>query len=486
MRYVLMICILLPTLFGGLEPQAEDARQPLTFAELTLELDRLAADPWFTKSSAGQSVAGRDLWLMRIRDPRKEPRWTLFIHAQQHGDEPAGKDALLYLMENIHRDHGLLPRGVDLWILPLVNPDGAEAGQRRNANGVDLNRDDMTLSQPENQALHRLFQTLEPHLAIDCHEFSRDSRDYLENGWLEWPEIMMDHANHPFYDPAIEAMGLDFLERAESHLRAEGIAFCRYLVGGAPPAEQRHSTLEMDDARNAAGSYGGFSYIIEGGLFRTDRTLELTYGERVSNYLTLLTFTLQDRKLRRKGFPLVDSRRGQALPRFIPTNSFWGRGDNADSQLPVLTAGKKTALVDAPNLMTTKVIKRRVERPRGYVIGREHAEEFRILLDRHAIPYRDVESPVQARVAYCRLDSLVEAFDPVYNRYGGRQYVTALPDTTVLLQQDDLVVELEPGTGIRAALLLEPQMLFGLYQFPIYRKLIGPHGHLPVARLLEP
>jgi predicted deacylase len=50
-----------------------------------------------------------------------------------HGNEPAGiavADALEHLS----------PKGVDLWIVPDLNPDGVAADTRGNAHGVDLNR----------------------------------------------------------------------------------------------------------------------------------------------------------------------------------------------------------------------------------------------------------------------------------------------------------------------------------------------------------
>ncbi len=50
-----------------------------------------------------------------------------------HGDETAGI-AVACALERIS------PPDLDLWILPDLNPDGVAAGTRRNAHGVDLNR----------------------------------------------------------------------------------------------------------------------------------------------------------------------------------------------------------------------------------------------------------------------------------------------------------------------------------------------------------
>jgi len=137
--------------------------------------------------------------------PGTEPAWKVLFYAQQHGDEISGKDALLYLVRKISREPTLLPPDVDLWILPMMNPDGAESGTRRNAAGADLNRDHIVLEQPETQALHRVVRRLRPHLAVDAHEFSRDPKDWRARGWLKWPDITMDGLNNPLFDGGVVA-----------------------------------------------------------------------------------------------------------------------------------------------------------------------------------------------------------------------------------------------------------------------------------------
>jgi protein MpaA len=50
-----------------------------------------------------------------------------------HGNEPAG----IAIAQRLERSS---PRGVDLWIVPVLNPDGRAADTRGNTHGVDLNR----------------------------------------------------------------------------------------------------------------------------------------------------------------------------------------------------------------------------------------------------------------------------------------------------------------------------------------------------------
>ena len=76
-------------------------------------------------------------------------------------------------------------------------------------------------------------------------------------------------------------------------------------------------------------------------------------------------------------------------------------------------------------------------------------------------------------------------FDEVYSRYDGRQIVArgeALPKD---LAPGSLWVPLSGESAVRAALVLEPAMLYGLYQYPTYEALVGADKVLPVARVVR-
>jgi len=53
--------------------------------------------------------------------------------------------------------------------VPMLNPDGAERFQRRNAQGLDINRDALLLQTPEGLALKRLRDRLNPPLGFNLH-----------------------------------------------------------------------------------------------------------------------------------------------------------------------------------------------------------------------------------------------------------------------------------------------------------------------------
>ena len=98
--------------------------------------------------SLGQSVQGRELWAIKISDnpllQEDEPEFKYV--STMHGDERISLEMTLYLIDEILTGYGTdaaiteLVDETEIWIVPLMNPDGLEAGTRYNANGVDLNR----------------------------------------------------------------------------------------------------------------------------------------------------------------------------------------------------------------------------------------------------------------------------------------------------------------------------------------------------------
>lgn len=98
--------------------------------------------------SLGTSVQGRNLWYLRITaNPAVEAdKPAVKLISTIHGNEPVGTELLLDLAELLLEGYGADARltalvdTTDLWLVPLMNPDGMEARSRFNANSQDLNR----------------------------------------------------------------------------------------------------------------------------------------------------------------------------------------------------------------------------------------------------------------------------------------------------------------------------------------------------------
>ena len=85
------------------------------------------------KKVIGRSVKGRAIVAYQKGNPAA--RRTVVVLGQMHGNEPAGPVTARYLRDTLAVDSD-----VDLWIVPTMNPDGAARHTRKNARGVDLNR----------------------------------------------------------------------------------------------------------------------------------------------------------------------------------------------------------------------------------------------------------------------------------------------------------------------------------------------------------
>lgn len=129
----------------------------------------------------GHSVEGRELLARRV-GPDGGPR-TLLVVGEIHGNEEAGRAVIRSL-----RRHRGRARGLTIWTIATVNPDGHEADARTNARGVDLNRNfpfdwsdaeppgsleyggPRPLSEPESRAFRDLVRRLDPDITVIYHQ----------------------------------------------------------------------------------------------------------------------------------------------------------------------------------------------------------------------------------------------------------------------------------------------------------------------------
>lgn len=373
--------------------------------ELASFLKSVAKPGFITVTEEGRSPGGRPVLLVRLNRGGEQARFRVLFYAQQHGDEVSGKDALAYLVRAIAERPERLPEDVDLYLMPMLNPDGAAAYRRSNGAGADLNRDHLLQSQPEVQAFHRVARRVMPHLAADLHEFTRDGEAHARRGWERWPLITMDPANHPLIPASLREEGGAWVDSAGPVLARAGHRFDRYTLGGAPPDDEiRPSTLEADDARNGLGSQGALSFIIEVGVRRRASNPQADLGQRVDACLQLLHHLLGTPESRIRIRALSDQARQAPLPPFIAINVFWANRDGQVRPVKVVEAATgRVQEIPTPNLMLDPVVKQGVPTPRVYAIEARAARAFRALLDRHGIIARELgrRSATPSRPAAC-------------------------------------------------------------------------------------
>jgi hypothetical protein len=155
---------------------AEHVSPPLpplmTHADVTRRIAALTAEAagMFRAETIGASVEGRSLEMVRVGTGS----FPVLLWSQMHGDEPTATAALFDVFEYLrrHADEPAVRRiltSLTLHVVPMLNPDGAERFQRRNAQSIDINRDALRLQTPEGRALKAVRDRVQPRLGFNLH-----------------------------------------------------------------------------------------------------------------------------------------------------------------------------------------------------------------------------------------------------------------------------------------------------------------------------
>lgn len=133
----------------------------------------------------GESREGRPIEAWLIGDP--EATTTSMIIGQMHGEERHVNRTAWEILKNQRPI-----KGVQIWVIPTMNPDGEAVGRRQNAAGVDLNGNfginwtrktghygsgTAPFSEPESRAIRDFVAKIEPHELVSLHQplFAVDS-----------------------------------------------------------------------------------------------------------------------------------------------------------------------------------------------------------------------------------------------------------------------------------------------------------------------
>ncbi len=133
-------------------------------------------DTVIEKRVIGESVKGRKIVAYRLGETGAP---VMVLLATMHGNEAAPRQILRSLVA------GPEVHDIDLWVVPTYNPDGLAAGTRKNANGVDLNRNfpykwknldgnyesgPKPASEPETRAVMTFLKDVKPRRILSFHQ----------------------------------------------------------------------------------------------------------------------------------------------------------------------------------------------------------------------------------------------------------------------------------------------------------------------------
>ncbi len=129
----------------------------------------------------GKSTQGRKIVAQHWGDPTAER--SMLVVGSIHGDETEGHRIIGALTGRTANDL----RGVEVWTIKTVNPDGVAGDTRGNAHGVDLNRNfgfgwteippssgyysgPAPFSEPESKAIKRFVMRIRPDVSVWYHQ----------------------------------------------------------------------------------------------------------------------------------------------------------------------------------------------------------------------------------------------------------------------------------------------------------------------------
>ncbi len=435
-----------------------------TQAELEAFVDKLPAKR-LSKLVLGTTPGGRALpVLMFSREGARTPaevaglgRPVVWFIGQQHGNEPAGGEAMLALAGHLADGEltALLDR-VSVVIVPRANPDGAAADTRDSLSGADLNRDHGAPSQPETRLLHALARQLPPAVVVDAHEFTVGRRWVEALGGLQAVDLMLLSATHPMVPEALRALASAEFQPAIEHAVANyKLSSFVYHTMSSRTGERSISVggNAPGIARNAFGLMGAVSFLLE--TRGVGIGLE-SYQRRVATHYIAARAVLETaaRLGPALGQQLAELRRAEATSTadIIVAHT----SPKVPTLLPLIdpvTGQDKPVPVE---MLDTRIIDGREERtrPAGYIVTPEKAATLGARLDplgvRTCTLNRALEFATERYEVVSRADADRRAINPEralrVRLHAGRELISA----------GALFIPLDQTAGARLALALEP------------------------------
>jgi len=416
--------------------------------------------------SIGTSVNGKlipALYFSQDTDfaSQRDKKPLVLIICQQHGDEPSSKEAALIVARRLlNEDAGLL-RNLDLILVPQVNPDGSDAGTRRNANDIDLNRNHVILTEPESNAVHQLFLDWSPEITLDVHEYNAVTESWNEAGYLKDADEMLGGVTNLNIDPEIIDFTRNvFIPETGEGIEKDGFRFHRYIVGNPfPGGVVRFSTTAINDGRQSMGIYDTLSFIIEGKRYgNLTNEIERRTNGQVSAIINFLRTTerhagdmLSIVRQARSG----TADRGQS---FIQMEYFKDQ-DHPTLNFPVFDLNSWThSNRDLENYKPLVKIKKSVSKPAAYFFPASETELVK-LLKKHRIPIQALVSDQQAETETYQVKHVTDAID--------EEKQTLLIDLEKTIQNETLpagtiIVPVKGAASNLVPLLLEPESTWGI------------------------
>lgn len=142
--------------------------------EIVAEMRELVSrgNELFSMNEIGKSVEGRSIYQMSFGRGQKK----ILLWSQMHGDESTATLGLMDVFNMLVEDQGKeswiseMLEQTTVFVIPMLNPDGAERIQRHTSVQIDMNRDARELITPEARILREAQRRLKPSFGFNLHD----------------------------------------------------------------------------------------------------------------------------------------------------------------------------------------------------------------------------------------------------------------------------------------------------------------------------
>ena len=229
--------------------------------ELALRSERVSVE------IVGRSQQGRAMALAVLTGPRgfDANLPTVLLLAQQHGNEPAGGEAALVLVQRLATERAALLDRVNVLVMPRANPDAAERFGRESAIGIDVNRDHLLMRTPEVQAITNAVLRYAPQVVLDLHEFTVAGRWVSKFGTVMRADALLQAATVGNLSPSVQVAQGRYLAAARTALEAAGHRVDDYHTSStdAKDLSVAMGGVNVDTGRNVGGLRNAISLLLE-------------------------------------------------------------------------------------------------------------------------------------------------------------------------------------------------------------------------------
>jgi len=251
-----------------------------------------------TLSFIGESQKKKKIPMLVFNRANGKEKIKVWFQGGLHGDEPAGTETMLFLMDKIVTDptYAYLLDKITLTIVPMANIDGFEKQDRYAANGLDLNRDQVKLLAPESNYLKKAFSDFGAEVAVDFHEYRPFRKDFNElgtdgicsiydamfmiSGNLNLPQNLRDYTKNVF------------VQNAKNTLEANQLSFRDYITPEKVKNEQifKQCTTEARSSTTSFALTNCISSLIE---IRGVNLQKTSFKRRINTTLLIATSFLK-------------------------------------------------------------------------------------------------------------------------------------------------------------------------------------------------